>query len=60
MPLRLRLLPLPADDGSRSGDKSGETSGPTQERAVELPDDTREIRIGRRSDIEVPLPYASL
>ncbi len=38
----------------------GETSGPTQERAVELPDDTREIRIGRRSDIEVPLPYASL
>lgn len=55
MPLRLRLLPSPAD--SRA---AGEASGPTQERAVELPDDTREIRIGRRSDIEVPLPYASL
>ena len=55
MPLRLRLLPLPADNAS-----PGDTSGPTQERAVELPDDTREIRIGRRSDIEVPLPYPSL
>ena len=55
MPLRLRLLPSPADTGS-----AGETTGPTQERAVELPDDTREIRIGRRSDIEVPLPYPSL
>jgi pSer/pThr/pTyr-binding forkhead associated (FHA) protein len=53
MPLRLRLLPSPSD-----------RSGPTQQRAIErtieLPDETREIRIGRRADIEVPLPYASL
>ena len=42
MPLRLRLLPSPADNAS-----AGDTSGPTQERAVELPDDTREIRIGQ-------------
>lgn len=54
MPLRLRLLPSLADSAGESG------SRPTQERAVELPDDTREIRIGRRSDIEVPLPYAAL
>jgi pSer/pThr/pTyr-binding forkhead associated (FHA) protein len=46
MPLRLRLLASPA--------------GPRQERAIELPDETREIRIGRRADIEVPLPYPAL
>ena len=54
MPLRLRLLPsleAPAD---------GSGSGPPRERAVELPDETREIRIGRRGDIEVPLPYSVL
>lgn len=54
MPLRLRLLPSPDAPATGSG------SGPTRERAVELPDETREIRIGRRADIEVPLPYSVL
>ena len=54
MPLRLRLLPSPDEPAAGSG------SGPPRERAVELPDETREIRIGRRGDIEVPLPYAVL
>ncbi len=53
MPLRLRLLASAAGLGPVA-------VGPTQERAIELPDDTREIRIGRRTDIEVPLPYPSL
>ncbi|HXJ19775.1 MAG TPA: FHA domain-containing protein [Polyangia bacterium] len=53
MPLRLRLLASAAAG-------PGAPVGPSQERAVELPDDTTEIRIGRRTDIEVPLPYPSL
>ena len=51
MPLRLRLLPSPGAGGGR---------GPSEERAIELPDDTREIRIGRRADLELPLPYPAL
>ena len=51
MPLRLRLLASAA---------AGQSTPVTQERAIELPDETREIRIGRRTDIEVPLPYPSL
>jgi pSer/pThr/pTyr-binding forkhead associated (FHA) protein len=54
MPLRLRLL------ASAAAGRDNPLAGPTQERAVELPDETREIRIGRRADIEVPLPYPSL
>lgn len=54
MPLRLRLVPSLDDPAAGSG------SGPPRERAVELPDETREIRIGRRADIEVPLPYSVL
>lgn len=44
MPLRLRLIPAP-----------GQT-----ERAIEFPDGTREIRIGRRPDVELPLPFPAL
>jgi pSer/pThr/pTyr-binding forkhead associated (FHA) protein len=55
MPLRLRLLPSPA---AASG--SGGGRGPTEARSVELPDDTAEIRIGRRPDLELPLPYPAL
>jgi pSer/pThr/pTyr-binding forkhead associated (FHA) protein len=56
MPLRLRLL-ASATAGPASPPSE---RGPTEERAIELPDETREIRIGRRGDIEVPLPYPSL
>ena len=53
MPLRLRLLPSPADNAS-----AGDTSGPTQERASRAAGRPRErSRIGpRRSDIEIPCP----
>lgn len=53
MPLRLRVVP-PA---SRSG------SGPTPagaERAVDFDDSVDQIRIGRRPDLELSLPYAPL
>ena len=51
MPLRLRLLPSPGAAPDR---------GPTAERTIELSDDAKEIRIGRRPDVEVPLPYPAL
>ena len=55
MPLRLRMLPAPA---SAAG--PGESPGPTAERAIELADDANEVRIGRRPDLELPLPYPAL
>jgi pSer/pThr/pTyr-binding forkhead associated (FHA) protein len=55
MPLRLRLLPSPAGPSVTGGGR-----GPTVARSIELPDDTAEIRIGRRPDLELPLPYPAL
>jgi len=55
MPLRLRMLPAPSP-----GSGPGQSPGPTAERAIELPDDTNEVRIGRRPDLELPLPYPAL
>ena len=55
MPLRLRLLPSPAAPSGTGGGR-----GPTESRSIELPDDTAEIRIGRRPDLELPLPYPAL
>jgi pSer/pThr/pTyr-binding forkhead associated (FHA) protein len=52
MPLRLRLLP--------ASSPPGQAGGPTEPRVVELPDDAREVRIGRRPDLELPLPYPAL
>src|SRR5262245_34568460 len=53
MPLRLRVIPT-------AHDKAGEGPAPTTERIVEFPDDTNEIRIGRRSDLDLSLPFRSL
>src|SRR5579871_4056083 len=55
MPLRLRMLPAPSPAAG-----SGESAGPSAERAIELADDTNEVRIGRRPDLELPLPYPAL
>ena len=55
MPLRLRMLPAPSP-----GAGPDQMPGPTAERAIELPDDTNEVRIGRRPDLELPLPYPAL
>ncbi|HTB59562.1 MAG TPA: FHA domain-containing protein [Polyangia bacterium] len=55
MPLRLRMLPAPSPLAGL-----GDLTGPTDERAIELADDTNEIRIGRRPDLELPLPYPAL
>ncbi len=51
MPLRLRMLASSAP---------GDGAGAAEERAVEFPDDAKEIRIGRRPDVELPLPYPAL
>ena len=62
MPLRLRLLPV-RSPGASAGTGPAHVAGPTEERAIELADDTsevREIRIGRRPDLELPLPYPAL
>ncbi len=60
MPLRLRLLPSPDAAAASAGAATPRASRAAIERAIELPDETREIRIGRRADIEVPLPYPVL
>ena len=51
MPLRLRVIPAPPEGADR---------GPTAERAVEFADGTNEVRIGRRPDVELPLPFPAL
>ena len=53
MPLRLRVIP-PA------GLKAGDRRSPTTERLVEFGDDVDEIRIGRRADVELSLPFVAL
>jgi len=57
MPLRLRVLP-------RADRKADEGSDPAKERAseriVEFEDDLDEIRIGRRADVELSLPFKAL
>jgi pSer/pThr/pTyr-binding forkhead associated (FHA) protein len=49
------MLPAPSP-----GAGPGRSPGPTAERAIELGDDAIEVRIGRRPDLEVPLPYPAL
>jgi pSer/pThr/pTyr-binding forkhead associated (FHA) protein len=53
MPLRLRMLRAPSPG-------TGQLAGPTEERAIELAEDAHEVRIGRRPDLELPLPYPAL
>jgi pSer/pThr/pTyr-binding forkhead associated (FHA) protein len=53
MPVRLRMLPAPSP-------RHDAGAGPIDERAIEFPDDAKEIRIGRRPDVELPLPYPAL
>jgi pSer/pThr/pTyr-binding forkhead associated (FHA) protein len=53
MPVRLRVVPN--SDRSAGGDRS-----PVAERSVEFADDVVEIRIGRRPDLELPLPFKAL
>jgi pSer/pThr/pTyr-binding forkhead associated (FHA) protein len=53
VPLRLRVIP-------RAGQKAGDGQGPTAERVVEFEDHVDTIRIGRRSDLELSLPFKAL
>jgi len=46
--------------GAGAGAATGPLAGPAEERAIELADDTHEVRIGRRPDLELPLPYPAL
>jgi len=56
MPLRFRILPT---DGAAPAGPAG-PAGPFVARDVELPDDVDEVRLGRRPDVELPLPFAVL
>jgi pSer/pThr/pTyr-binding forkhead associated (FHA) protein len=53
MPLRLRVIPSTRPSAAQG-------KAPTAERSVEFPDDIAEIRIGRRPDLELPLPFSIL
>jgi pSer/pThr/pTyr-binding forkhead associated (FHA) protein len=53
MPLRLRVIP-------RAEQKAGDSEPASTERIVEFADDVDEIRIGRRSDVELSLPFKAL
>ena len=55
MPLRFRILL--AEDARAD---TGRPAGPRVEREVELPDGLDELRVGRRADVELPLPFAAL
>jgi pSer/pThr/pTyr-binding forkhead associated (FHA) protein len=50
--LRFRILPM--EDTRPAG------AGPRVAHAVDLPDGLDEIRLGRRTDVELPLPFAVL
>jgi pSer/pThr/pTyr-binding forkhead associated (FHA) protein len=52
-----RFLILPTDETRPAGAGFG---GPRVARAVELPDGLDEIRVGRRGDVELSLPFAVL
>jgi len=53
MPLRLRVLPSTHQTASTG-------QGPVAERVVDFPDGVDQIRIGRRPDLELPLPFSVL
>jgi len=53
MPLRLRVIPAPS--GARKG-----RSNPPAERSIDFDDGVGQIRIGRRADLELSLPFAPL
>jgi pSer/pThr/pTyr-binding forkhead associated (FHA) protein len=53
MPLRLRVIP-------RAEQKAGEGEPAPTERIVEFEDNVDEIRIGRRLDLELTLPFKAL
>jgi pSer/pThr/pTyr-binding forkhead associated (FHA) protein len=52
MPLRLRMIP--------AAGQAGKDQGPSAERAIEFAEGTDEVRIGRRADVELPLPFPAL
>ena len=53
MPVRLRVIP--SSERVAGGERS-----PAAERTIEFADDVAEIRIGRRPDLELPLPFKAL
>ena len=59
MPLRFRVL---ATDGTRPAGVAGADgpNGPIFERDVELSDALDVLRLGRRGDLELPLPFAAI
>jgi len=61
MPLRLRVIPRTDQKaGAHEAGAHEPGEGPTTERIVEFPDDISEVRIGRRADLELSLPFRAL
>jgi pSer/pThr/pTyr-binding forkhead associated (FHA) protein len=56
--MALRFRVLPSDDTRPAGRLPA--AGPPVARDVELPDGLVEVRLGRRADVELPLPFAVL
>jgi len=56
MPLRLRVLPAP----SRSRKGGSKSTPATGERSIDFDDGLGQIRIGRRADLELSLPFSPL
>src|SRR3954453_15765750 len=52
MPLRLRVIPPSSRQSASSGDAA--------ERAIDFDDGVGQIRIGRRADLELSLPFSPL
>jgi pSer/pThr/pTyr-binding forkhead associated (FHA) protein len=56
--MALRFRVLPSDETRPAG--RGAPAGPLVARDVELSGELAEIRVGRRADVELPLPFAAL
>src|ERR1700710_2419591 len=60
MPVRFRILPAPGASTSASTSTSSPAAGPLVARDVEIAGAPGEIRLGRGTDLELPLPFAAL
>src|SRR5690242_14907034 len=59
MPVRFRILPSEST-AERAPDETTAPAGPLVERVVDVADGPTEIRLGRRADLELPLPFRTL
>lgn len=61
MALRFRILPTPRGTStSPPGGAPAAPEGPVEERLFEIADEPEQVRIGRRPDLEIELPFGSV